>query len=301
MSFKYTMRSTLFLLLAPTFWGINFHLVQIALKEAHFIEGGFWRYVFGCVALLLVTLWNKRPSLTPLRTHAVGFALVGFIGLCAFNLLFFFGLKYTQAVNGSLIISLNPVMTSVLAFFVFGSAIKRREVIGLFVALVGVIYLLTQGDFDKLASLSFNIGDLIIFAANVVFALNHIWVKKYAVNISNRDFTLYTNLVCFLGFVIAAPFVPFSRITGYSNSFWLAAAGMGVLGTALAYLLWNEGVKKVGPSRAGIFMNMVPLSTAVTSVFFGQQLYSYHYISGVIIIVGVLYVQGVFRFSEKRN
>ena len=76
-------------------------------------------------------------------------------------------------------------------------------------------------------------------------------------------------------------------IPHYSSSFWLAALGIGGLGTAVAYLLWNKGIQIANANEAGIFINVVPLSTAAFSLVFGETLYTYHLVSGILIILGV--------------
>lgn len=292
------MKSTLYLILAPMFWGLNFHLAKIVLHESSFFEAGFWRYAFGVFALVLVLFWRELPSLTVFRENLKGLLLVGFIGLFGFNILFFLGLQYSEPVNASLIVSLNPVTTSVLSYFILKTVILKRQLIGLAIALVGVAYLLTQGDLSAISELRFNKGDLLIFGANFVFALHHVWVKKYAVDISNFHFTLFTNLICFIGFLMILPFIEFSPVSGHSSGFWQAAFGLGVFGTTIAYLFWNSGVKAVGSDKAGIFMNIVPLSAALTSIFFYQQLHLYHFISGTIIILGLLFTQGAVSFKK---
>jgi len=73
--------------------------------------------------------------------------------------------------------------------------------------------------------------------------------------------------------------------------FWLATLGIGILGTTLAYLFWNKGIQIIGPANAGIFMNVVPFATAIFAIFIGVQLEYYHLWSGLIILLGIYFVQ----------
>ncbi len=78
------------------------------------------------------------------------------------------------------------------------------------------------------------------------------------------------------------------QITIRTYDFWMAVFGIGCLGTALAYFLWQKGVQITGADKAGIYMNIVPLSAAVLAIFFGESLHTYHLIGGLLIIIGML-------------
>ncbi len=250
------------------------------------IEAGFWRYLFG-VVLLVVATNITRISLDDIKNNLTGILLVGGIGLFGFNMFFFWGLSNTSAVNAALIISLNPALTLILSNRILKTPLTGKSMIGIVIALFGVLYLMTQGNFYNLQQLRFGLGDILILIANVLFALHHVWVKKYSTGISINVFTTLTNAVCMIGFLIVAVFTGMKDITTYPSSFWLSVIGIGCVGTGVAYLLWNKAIKDIGADRGGVFMNVVPLSAAALSVLFGEHLYFYHFISGLIILTGV--------------
>ena len=141
--------------------------------------------------------------------------------------------------------------------------------VGILIALVGVLYLLAKGEFSILTAIKFSSGDLLVFVANLLFALYHVWVKKYSKAISNKHFTLFTSGVCALAFLIALGLTDETAPSlDHSANFWLFALGIGSFGTASAYLLWNNGVALVGADKASIYMNFVPLATALSAGLF---------------------------------
>lgn len=77
-------------------------------------------------------------------------------------------------------------------------------------------------------------------------------------------------------------------VTTHIYDFWMAVFGIGCLGTALAYFLWQKGVQIAGADKAGIYMNIVPLSAALFAILFNEHLYTYHLIGGLCIIIGLL-------------
>lgn len=271
-------------------WGLNFHLLQIMLYSVHFIEAGFWRYLFAVVILALLT---RKPfaKWSLLREQLTGFLIVGILGLFCFNLLLFWGLRYTSAINASLIMSLNPVVTLLLSRLFLKSRISYYQFFGALVGMTGVVYLLSKGKLSGLSLSNFSKGDTLIILAMVLAAFYNIWVKKYATDISNQHFTFFTNLVCLLSFIIVIPFFVEPHSINYGAGFWMASIVFGALGTALTYMLWNKGLGMVGASKAGGFMNIVPLSTAIVTVLLGQELATFHLISGLLILLGLVVSQ----------
>ena len=122
-------------------------------------------------------------------------------------------------------------------------------------------------------------------------AFYHIWVKKYAISISNQHFTFFTNLVCLVSFILITPFFITPHTFNLGCQFWVASISFGVFGTALTYILWNKGLRIIGANKAGIFMNIVPLSTAVIAVLLGKQLAAFHIVSGILIFSGLFISQ----------
>lgn len=295
------MKASLYLLLATSLWGINFHFARVLLSEANFIEGGFWRYFFALIFLANLN-FKKWPSFHLFKENYKAILMVGGAGLFGFNLFFFLGLQSTSAVNGALLMGLNPALTLIFSHFILKTTIKSSHILGITIAMFGVLYLLIEGDITHLYSLSFHTGDIMVFVGVVLFALHHVWVKKYANDaITNNEFTIMTAFTCVLLFALCIPLTSFSNITQHSNNFWWSAIGIGCMGTGFSYLLWNKGVKKIGANKAGIFVNMVPLSAGLSATLFGASLAIYHFISGLIIVFGLIIMQSSNFFGSKHT
>ena len=294
------MKATLYLIAATSLWGLNFHFARLVLPEANFLEGGFWRYFFACAILLLVNL-KKLPPLSMYKGHLKGIFSIGAIGLFGFNVFFFLGMKHTSGVNGALIMGMNPAITLLFSSLILKTIIKPNHILGMLIASLGVLFLLLQGDFSKLINLSFGKGDLLVFISVIFFALHHVWVKKYSsTKVSSQQLTVMTATVCLLCFSLTLPFTEVSNINQHSNTFWFGALGIGCIGTGLSYLMWNRGVQITGANKAGVFVNLVPLSAGLSASLFGETLHSYHFISGAVIIVGLVTMQINFTGLNKK-
>ena len=289
------MRHYLYLLLTAVLWGTNYHLAKYMVAETTFAGGGFWRYAVAVTALLLV-VGRHLPDWTTVRRHLGPAALIGGGALFGFNLCYFLGLEHTSALNGSLIMSLNPASTVLLSALVLGTSIRALQVFGLAVALAGVVYLVTAGDLSRLAGLDLNVGDLYFLGANVCFAFHHVWVKRYGVGLSTQHFTLLIATCTLLAFLVALMVTGYRPTLQHTPVFWVCALAFGALGTTLAYLSWNAGVKALGADVGGMFLNVPPIATALGAVVLGQPFLPEHYVAGALVLVGLLVGQwAVYR------
>ncbi|MDW3190862.1 MAG: DMT family transporter [Cytophagales bacterium] len=288
------MKGYIFLSLSIIFWALNFHLGKIMFESVTPNVAAFWRFFFAVLGLLALS-WKVIPSKAVIVNRLPGMLLVGFIGVFGFIFCFTQGLNATSEMNGALFVALSPAISLILAAIFQGHKIHVREILGILLAFLGVTYLLTQGDFTVLTTISFSSGDIYFALAAMFFAVQNILIKQFIGDTNGVFFTLATNLCCLLGFTGLLFMEPGFEIN-YSMEFWVAAICMGVPGTALAYYGWNIGVKQIGPSRAPVFLNIIPGMVAIFAVPFGAELYSYHLISLLIIVIGVLVIQ-----VKKRN
>ncbi|MFK7936491.1 MAG: DMT family transporter [Saprospiraceae bacterium] len=284
------MRAILYLMIAAILWGVNFHFAKGMLHEVRFIEAGFWRYILGVVPLFVLA-YQELPSWQTVKDNLKGIILVGVICLFGFNILFFTGMKYSPAINGALIISISPMLTLLFSNRILKTPLEKKHILGVIISIFGVLYLILKGNLLDFSQVDFSQGDILLFMASILFALQNVWIKKYGSAISNINFTFLTNLLCWLCFILILPFAGMESPSTYSSSFWFSALGIGFFGTAVAYYFWNEGIKLSSANQAGIMLNVVPLSAAIVTVILGEQLYAYHFISGLFIILGVIIVR----------
>ncbi len=294
------MKTALYLIIATALWGLNFHLAKVMLQFCPAMVAGFWRYLFGVIVLLAFS-FKDLPSWDLIKKNIGSLAFAGIIGLFGFNFFFFWGLKYTTALNAALIVSLNPALAVIFSMIFLKTKISSTQIAGVLLAFFGVVFLTTKGNLHALNQVEFSKGDLYIFMSNIVFSLYHVWVKKNSGKMETMHFTVITNVLCFLVFLLILPFQESNNFTSFPYQFWIAAIGIGAFGTSLAYYLWNKGVGEIGAARAGVYMNIAPLSTVLFSLFFGEELFAYHIISFIIIVTGLLTMQLKPDFYKKQK
>jgi drug/metabolite transporter (DMT)-like permease len=242
--------------MAAIFWGANFNLAKPVVAEMGPYIAGASRYILAAAIMVLIALIRKENI--PLR-HLKAYLTLGVVGVFGFNLFFFLGMETTSAINGALIMALNPLLTAILAYLILQDKPSRQQMIAFPIGVAGVaIVVLGAG-----AHLTLSIGDLYICIANVSWALYNVLVRQVIPkNVSGIANTAGIMTVGAIALSIAAilqgdRFVVPTLATGAS------LAMMAVGGGVLAYLFWNASIAKLGPSKAAIFMNLVPVTSMV--------------------------------------
>ena len=183
------MRAIVYFTITAIFWGLNFHLAKFMLNEVRFAEAGFWRYFFGVVPLFILA-YKELPSLKTIQENLKGIFLVGVIGLFGFNFFFFLGLLNSPAINGALIVSTTPALTILFSTLILKTPFEKKHLLGVSISIIGVLYLILKGNIESLMQIEFSTSDILLFLSSSFFALQNVWVKKYAGNMSNKNLSL---------------------------------------------------------------------------------------------------------------
>jgi len=246
--------------MAAIFWGANFNLARPVIAEVGPYVAGASRYVLAAAVMLLIA--QTRKEAVPLQ-HWKAYLTLGVVGVFGFNLFFFLGMETSSAINGALIMALNPLLTAVLGYVILRDKPSKQQLIAFPVGIAGVaIVVLGAG-----AQLTIALGDLYILIASLNWALYNVLVKKMMPkNVSGIANTAGIMTVGALALTMAAMMHGdhFVIPTMHAGS---ALLMMSLGGGVLAYLFWNASISSLGPSKAAIFMNLVPVTTMVIAAF----------------------------------
>jgi drug/metabolite transporter (DMT)-like permease len=276
------------LLLAVLFWGFSFVATKIALDTIPVFTLIFGRFFLGSIFFGLLLFKTGFPKFT-----AADHRLVLFTALFEPGLYFIFetkGLQYTSAPKASLIIATIPLVVLVLATFLLKEKIRRASVIGIFISLCGIWFLITGvADFswDFKGAL---IGDLLIFgavlSASVYIICAHHLGKKYSSREITSMQTLYGTVFFIFPFFWEFPKVEWSMVSGHSVA---ALLYLTIFATVAAYWLYNHALTKIPAARAAVFINGIPLVTAAGAwILLGETLTLAQAFGGVLVLIAVL-------------
>jgi drug/metabolite transporter (DMT)-like permease len=217
----------------------------------------------------------------------VGMGLAGVVG---FSPLLYLGLRYSTAVNSSLIQGFSPLITALIAGLIISEPVTRRQLAGAVLGLVGVAGLLSSGSLTFLLRLQFNPGDLILLASAVVWAFYAVFGRRVMRSRSPVAATALSNFIS-LPLIAAAAAFELQHIPLNLRVETIAAiAHICVVPTFIGYWSWNRGVTTLGAGGAMVFYNTLPLYGAVLgAVLLGESLGMIHYIFGGLIVAGGLW------------
>lgn len=277
------------LVLMAACWGGAFIGGRVAATEFPPAMAALLRFAVATVALLLVAFVVERglPRLSARQWVAV--ALMGLTGVAIFNLCFMYGLARAPASRGALIMALNPALTLLGAILFLHERVTRDKVIGIATALAGVAVVLGHGNPVGLLRGSVGAGDAILLGCPLSWAAYSLIGRHALPGLSAVAVTTYAALVGTALLLLATIATGDFALPSASVRAWTAIGFVGLFGTALAFVLFYRGVRAIGPARASVFINLVPVVAILLGVLLlGEALEISMVIGGALVVAGVL-------------
>ncbi len=272
----------------PLFFSSNIIFGRAAVEHVQPFTLAFLRWSLTALILfpfIRVEIQRNRQAIVALTTPLF---LMGFVGMWICGALVYLALKYTSATNGTLIYTSSPVLIILIEFVLKGRKVGLREGLGIALAFVGVVIIVTKGLMSNLFGFKFNSGDIIFVIAAISWAI-------YSVGLKSERFQSFSTLGLFFliavsGAVLLLPFAIFEIV--YLREFptngtaWINIAGIVAIASLLAFSAFQLGVKTLGPSLAGIFLYLLPIyGVSLAIVFLDEELAAYH-LWGVLLVLG---------------
>lgn len=274
-------------ILTAIVWGTSFISTKQLLTGFTPFEILFLRFAIGYVALWVI--YPHRLKLTDFKTEFLIF-LAGFSGVTVYFLAENYALTYTYASNVSLLVSVAPLLTGLIAHFILKDRLKKNFIIGFFVAIIGIALI----SFSGATVLKLNPkGDLLAIGAALLWAIYSIAIHKVGGKKINT--LALTRRIFFYGLVTMIPcafFLNFSvdkaTVLIPSNLFNLLY--LGVISSAICYITWNKAMEILGAVVASTYIYVIPVVTVIFSFFILKEQITIYMILGIILILGGLYL-----------
>ena len=288
------------LVLTMFFWGGTFIAGRALSGSLLPFSAACIRFVIASISLIVVTLLiDGRLSLPPKRQWLPLFIL-GLTGVFGYNFFFFSGLQYLEAGRASLVIALNPLVITVLASLFAGEKLTIRQMCGILFSLVGAIFVISNGQPSAILKGSFGKGELIILGCVGSWATYSLVGKKVVQDLSPLASVLYSALIGTV--LLAIPAVKegmISRLADISTHSWISLVFLGICGTTLGFSFYYQAIRRIGASRASVFINLVPICAIVLSwCILGESIKPSVITGGFLIMVGVALTN--YTLSQKR-
>ncbi|MCO7122238.1 DMT family transporter [Ihubacter massiliensis] len=280
-----------FMVLAALFWSGAFIAGKYAVPFIPTFTLTFLRFFFASLILCILSGAARKKEEDRFRLkkeHLPIFLFTGIVGMFGYHVFFFIALKYTTAINSSIIGAMNPIVTIVIAALFLRNKIPAKQIAGILLSFFGVLLTITGADVETLVQLDFNRGDLWMAAAVICWAAYGVFSKSKGAGIPPFWLTYYSFLVCTL---ILIPFViwekPWQLLAQAPPQAWIAVLYMSIFASVAGYMIQQIAIKQIGPSKTSIFINLVPVfSMVLATLILGEALAPIKLATAGIIILG---------------
>ncbi|MHA2083023.1 MAG: DMT family transporter [Candidatus Thorarchaeota archaeon] len=278
------------LVIAMFFWGGSWVSAKILVAIAPPFTIGFFRFLIGSIlfiAFVVATGTSIRDLFS--RSNLKLLFLIGFTGVFGYGVLFLFGMQFTTAAQGSIIAGFNPVTISLFAHLIHKERLKQKwQYSGFMLSFIGVIFVVgIQALLDF--QLEYLIGNLIILGAMVTWGLYASVGKEAMKKLSPAEVNAGGAVLgCVLFGLTALVEEPWNLPVLINIEFWYHIFYLGGLVTFIGFLFFFMGIKNIGATRTGGFVNLVPVFGTLLSVFILQETIYWTFIVGLaLVILGV--------------
>jgi len=256
------------------FWGGTFVAGRWLGESVHPYSSAFFRFAVASLFLLLLTCRRegRLPKLTPRQMLAV--LALGATGVFAYNLFFFNGLQHVHASRAALIIALNPTAITLASALLYKEKLEMRRALGILLALCGAVMVITRGNPLTVFDGGIGRGELLIFGCVVSWTLYSIIGKKAMQGLTPLAAVSWSSLAgTALLLFPALTHGSFSEALGFGIGAWGSIVYLGLFGTVIGFFWYFEAIQKIGPSRAAVFINFVPVNgVLLATLLLGEPL-----------------------------
>jgi drug/metabolite transporter (DMT)-like permease len=276
-------------LFAVLVWGGSFVATKVALRDVSPVTVVWLRFGMGFIILGLGVL-SRRQFAVPSRPDLAYFALLGFLGITFHQWLQSTGLTTAQATTTSWIVATTPVFMALLGWLVLKEKLSFLMLLGIGVAALGVLVVVSKGDLLALSSgQAFTYGDLLILISAPNWAIFSTLSRRGLSQHPAARMMFYVMGFGFLFTTILFLLGPGpAEISHLTLNGWLGVAFLGILCSGVAYIFWYDALQAMPVAQTGAFVYIEPFVTVlVAAVVLGEPLLLSSILGGGAIILGV--------------
>lgn len=285
-------RALLLMVLTALVWAGLFPTGKVALRSIPPFPFAAIRLTIGAALLFLYLQRKNETEELPVNwtPGLVGsFLFLGFTGYLLSVGGSYQGLRLTTATNAALLNAASPIAIALLAALFLREKMSAKMLLGIVISIAGVGVIVARGSWQVIAASAYNPGDLIIVATLFAWGIYTTYGRHLMQVVSPLAATTYAYIAGATYLLIACWLTEWEgwQVAETRWDSWLAVAYQSTLGT-FAHFWYYQAVEILGPSRAGVFINLVPvMAIGIAYVFLDEALTLPHLVGGLIVLVGV--------------
>ena len=296
----YHLRAYLLLIVTACCWGLNAIFSKLAVGEISPMQLVTFRWLGVVILLLVFARENIIRDWPILRRHLPFLCLMGSCGFTAFNALFYVAGHHTSAINIGILQGSIPVYVLLGSWVIWRHQITWVQSLGVIITILGVIIVASGGDWSALQGLSVNRGDLFMLIACFLYA-------AYSIGLSRKPNVSALGLFAIMATVAWLVSIPVVAIETYQQGWdtptltgWTIALLTTLLPSLVAQTFFIKGVALIGPGRAVIFVNLVPVLASIMAVVFLRESFQGHHAVSLMLVLGGIWLSEAGRAKQAR-
>jgi drug/metabolite transporter (DMT)-like permease len=284
-------RFVLMMVVTIIVWAFAFPFIKIGLEELSFINLTIMRFLVVDIVLIGILLLQPKRFSKPHKKDILPIFLLGFFGVIVYHFGLNYGEQYVSPGAASLIIATIPVLVVILAFIFLDEKITIKKLMGIIIALCGVLVISIWGKTDASIEINYIFGALGVLIAAVMGALYTVAGKKMLNRYSGLSLTIYVILLGSLGLI---PFISrslFEEAVAMSFNGWFAVIFLGIFSTVIGYTIWYMALRVKTTSEVSVYLYAIPvLSTIISYFLFDDKITLFFVLGGTLVMVGLILV-----------
>jgi DME family drug/metabolite transporter len=278
-------RGALLVMCSAFLWGTTGIIVKAVYSETNVgpISLALFRLAFAIpILVLFATLKGYRFSLT--RREVALFAGFGFCSLTVFETLYFTSFVYTTVQHATALLYTAPGFVALFAWLILREHFTRGKLVAVVLSILGAFLIVGLARGEPLFATRTQVGDWLAIGSGLAYSSWYIFGKILG---KDRD----PAVTCIFALCFGALFLlPLTIITGGMRApngllAWLLIAEIGIVPTAIGYMLYFAGLRLVDATKASVLAIVEPLSASILAFFFLQETLSYDSLLGFILII----------------
>ena len=286
------------LTLTSIFWAFNTVAGRAAVGEISPLLIVSVRWFFVSIILSILCRNQLKEIWRIVNKRLKWIIFMGLFGFTGFNSAYYIAAHNTIAINLGLVQGTMPAFIIIIAWVWLKDKINLTQFLGVLITFIAVLIVVSAGNLSLLLNLELNNGDIIMIFACSLYAVYAVGLRKKP-KIGALPLLTFFAYVAFLGSIPGLIFEIFSNqfiLPGYKGCIILGV--IIIFPSFLAQIFFMKGVEKIGPSRSGLYTNLVPVFSSILAVLFlGENFKFYHFLSLTMIFVGIY----LFENKNKIN
>lgn len=281
-------KAYIFLVITTLGWSANSVVGKFSVGHVGPLTLTLARWCVALAVIVAISIPQLRADGPKLRRNWLLLFAYGAIGFTVFNAMLYSALRHTSAINVVIEQAAIPGLIFVGNYILFRIKLGLGQIVGYAITLTGVAITASNGSLQQLLHLDLNVGDLMMLIACIVYAV-------YTIGLRYKPDVHWKSLMAASALGALAAAVPLFAWEVSEPAFaapdaigWIVILFTGLVPSLVSQILYVRGVELIGPNRASLFINTIPVfGTLLAVIFLREALQGFHFLALALVITGI--------------